>query len=412
MRELERVVREEAGVVLAALIATCGDFDLAEDAFQEAALAAAQHWPADGTPRNPAAWLTTAARRRLIDRLRHDRMRRGKEAPLAALEALRREEAEADGSAMETPIPDERLRLAFTCCHPALSEEARVALTLRTLGGLSTADVARAFLVPEPTMAKRLVRAKKKIRDAKIPYRVPDAEALPERLGSVLAVIYLIFNEGWSDTERRGPEDLCAEAIRLGRVLAALLPDEPEVHGLLALMLLHGGRRDARVVGGRWVPLEEQDPERWSWAQLREGLAALRAALAHERIGPYQLQASISALHTEGRGDAHWPRIAALYAQLERVAPSPVVTLNRAVAIGRADGPEAGLALLDALERDGRADTLRDYAPWHVARADLLERTARPAAAIAALRAAIAHAPGEPERRYLQERLRRLEAGG
>ncbi len=403
--ELERVFREEYGVVLAALIAQVRDFDVAEDALQEAIAVALERWPHDGVPRNPAAWLTTTARRRALDRLRHQQMRAGKEAQLRMEELDRRaREEEPD---VTTPVPDERLRLAFTCCHPALSEEAQVALTLRTLGGLSTGDVASAFLVPEATMAKRLVRAKMKIREARIPYRIPDSESLPERLDSVLTVVYLIFNRGWSDLQ--APDDLCREAIRLGRVLQSLLPREAEVAGLLALMLLHHARRPARLVAGNWVPLDEQDRDLWDWSKIREGQQLLRGAIGGGALGPYQLQASISLFHAEARSGAEvrWKEIADLYARLEACAPSPVVTLNRAVALGRAEGAEAGLALLEELA--ARADDRLDaYAPWHAAWADLLERAGRPADAARSLRRALELTPGEPEKRYIAGRLASL----
>jgi RNA polymerase sigma-70 factor (ECF subfamily) len=405
--ELERVFREESGVVLAALIGQLGDFDLAEDAFQEAVRLALERWPGDGLPRNPAAWLTTTARRRALDRLRHRRMRADKRADLRLAELARREAARPDEPDVNTPVPDERLRLIFTCCHPALAQETQVALTLRTLGGLSTRDVADAFLVSEPSMAKRLVRAKKKIREARIPYRIPRAEALPERLAAVLAVVYLIFNRGWSESGAR--DGLSQEAIRLARVLYALLPDEPEVAGLLSLMLLHHARASARVVEGCWVPLDEQDRERWDWPRIREGQSLLRAALARARLGPYQLQASISLLHAEARDgeQVQWDRIAALYERLEELAPSPIVHLNRAVALGRAEGPEAGLALLAELA--SRSDArLESYRPWHAAWADLLERLGRDEEASQRLRRALELTASEPERRYMASRLARL----
>lgn len=410
MREaLDTVFRQESGVVLAALIASLGDFDLAEDAFSDAVEAALVRWPRDGVPERPAAWLTTTARRRALDRLRHERMRAGKAADLRTTELVRRnEEAELE-DAMNAPLPDERLRLMFTCCHPALAEDAQVALTLRTLGGLSTPEVAAAFLVPKATMAKRLVRAKKKIREARIPYRIPDAEALPERLDAVLAALYLIFNRGWSQSEGTKAGELCAEGIRLVRILADLLPGEPEVHGLLALMLLHDARYGARVVDGVWVPLERQDRSRWKWPQIGEGLRMLTLALRHKRVGPYQLQACISALHAQSRGpdDVPWSEIAELYQQLERLAPTPVVTLNRAVALGREQGAAAGLALLDRLD-PARLD---DYQPWHLARADLLERAGRRDEAATALDRALALSSGGPERRHLELRVAELKRG-
>jgi RNA polymerase sigma-70 factor (ECF subfamily) len=338
-------------------------------------------------------------------------MRSRKEPELAADERDRREDAALAASTgalagtipADADIPDERLRLLFVCCHPALGEDARIALTLRTLGGLGVAEVASAFLLPEATLAKRLVRAKTKIREARIPFRVPDASALPERLSSVLAVIYLVFNQGWSHAELAATSSLCLEAIRLARIVAALLPDEPEARGLLALLLLHHARRDARVVDGEFVPLDEQDPSRWDAGDLRAGGSELRAALAHGRIGPYQLQASISALHVESRfGVSRAPEIAALYAKLEELAPSEVVALNRAVAVARVDGPAAGLALLDRVEARA-GDRLASYQPYHVARADLLRRAGREGEAAAAYRRAIALTTGGPERRYLED---------
>ena len=307
---LEQTVREEAGLVLASLVASCGDFDLAEEAFQDAALIALERWPREGVPQRPAAWLTTAARRRAIDRLRHGAMRAGKSAALRESELARLAERGGELPAEDAPVPDERLRLIFTCCHPALAPEARVALTLRTLGGLSTAAVARAFLVPEPTMSKRIERAKHKIRDAQIPFRMPPPEEWSARLASVLAVVYLIFNDGYSATgaspEERGA--LCAEAIRLARILAALLPAEGEVHAVCALVLLHHARRDARTgADGLPVPLDEQERARWRRDELGEGLAALeRSARCGER-GPYQVQAAIAAAHATAPTGADTP---------------------------------------------------------------------------------------------------------
>ena len=417
---LGRIVREEAGVVIASLVATFGDLDRAEDAFQEAALAAAEVWPREGLPERPAAWLLAVSRRKALDRLRHEHMRSRKEIEIAAEERSRRAEAalatlaaaEAHAGADGGVLLDERLRLLFTCCHPALAEDARIALTLRTLGGLGVAEVASAFLLPEATLAKRLVRAKNKIREAKIPYRIPDAAALPERLSSVLAVIYLIFNQGWSHAERAATSSLCTEAIRLARIVAALLPDEPEPRGLLGLLLLHHARRDARVVDGVFVPLDEQDPSLWDEADLRAGLAELRGALERGRIGAYQVQASISALHVEnGLGASRAHEIAALYATLEALAPSDVVSLNRAVAVSRVDGPEAGLEIVTALAARA-GDRLDGYQPYHAARADLLRRAGRDAEAASAYRRAIALATGGAERRYLARRLSELASPG
>lgn len=396
-------------MVLASLIATLRDFDRAEDAFQEATVVAAEVWPRDGVPDKPAAWLTTVARRKALDRLRHEQMRATKETEIADDELLRRAEREfAAGEAAED-VADERLRLIFTCCHPALAEEARVALALRTLGGLSVDEVASAFLVPRATMAKRFMRAKQKIRDAGIPYRVPAAAALPERLGSVLAVLYLIFNQGWSSAAHAATSDLCREAIRLARAVASLLPDHPEAMGLLALMLLHHARRDARVVDGAWVPLGEQDPSRWDEDEIRDGLGVLRAAAAHRALGPYQIQAAISALHIESRvGESRVHEIVSLYATLEALVPSPVVTLNRAVAVARAEGAAAGLQILEALAAEC-GDSLDAYQPFHAARADLLRQLDRRREAATAYRKAILLATGEPERRHLSALLAALE---
>jgi len=408
---LEAVVRGEAGLVLAALIARFGDFDLAEDALQDAVQAALERWPKDGVPARPAAWLTVAARRRVVDRLRHAAMRADKADALRTSEELRRAE---QASAEDDDVPDERLRLLFTCCHPALAPEARVALTLRTLGGLSTEAVARAFLLPVTTLAKRLERAKGKIRDARIPYRVPPAAEWAERLGSVLAVVYLIFNEGYSATEAEpaARRALCEEAIRLARLLAALAPREGEAHALLALLLLHDARRDARFAAdGGFVPLDEQDRKRWRREEIGAGVTALRAAAACAERGPHQVQAAIAAAHVLAPSGAAtpWGTIAALYGELEALAPSPVVRVNRAVAVGRARGPEAGLALLAELEPVDGAARLADYQPYHAARADLLRRAGRAAEAAHAYRAALALCRGAPERRFLAGRLAQLE---
>ncbi|MFV8748960.1 RNA polymerase sigma factor [Nannocystaceae bacterium ST9] len=406
---IERVFRRESGAVLAGLIRILGEFDLAEDALHDALASALERWPRDGIPDNPGAWITTAARRKAIDRLRRAATIRDKRGGITALAELEAEERR-DAASLDPPaIADDRLRLIFTCCHPALGRDAQVALTLHTLGGLSTAEIAAAFFVPIPTMAQRLVRAKTKIRAAGIPYAVPEADALPERIGSVLAVVYLVFNEGWysvSEGPRVTPEgvrpDLCDEALRLARLLARLLPDTPEVLGLLALMMLHDSRRAARE-----HVLEDQDRRRWNHVEIAEGVALIKRALAMGAVGPYQLQAAIAALHAEAPSFAEtdWPQIAALYAELARRQPSPIVELNRAVAISRAVNPEAGLALLEQL---ADADELRDYQPYHAARADLLRRAGRIREAIAAYERALADAPNQVARDYLARRLTEL----
>jgi RNA polymerase sigma-70 factor (ECF subfamily) len=409
---VEHVFREESGRILAGLIAATRDFTLAEDALQDASIAALQQWPAGGIPRNPAAWLSTIARRKAIDRLRRDATLARKHDQLRALARLEGEE-ELAGSKPEDGFPDERLKLLFTCCHPALSLEAQVALTLRTLGGLSTSEIAAAFLVTEPTMAKRLVRAQKKIRDAGIPYRVPPLHLLPERLDGVLGVLYLIFNEGYAASQGEGliRQELCNEAIRLARVLADLLarepalPEDPEVDGLLALMLLHHARRTARVdAEGNPVLLEDQDRSLWDRDEIEEGTAILDRAIAHCRVGPYQIQAAIAALHDESEDAAEtdWPQIAALYATLTRVTPSPVVELNRAVAVAMAEGPGRGLALLD---RPELAEQLDAYHHFHAARADLLRRCGDRERAAAAYVRALELCRNTAERRFLQRRL-------
>jgi RNA polymerase sigma-70 factor (ECF subfamily) len=401
---VDAAFRDEWGRVVATLIRVTGDWDLAEECAADAFAMALQRWSRDGIPDRPGAWLTTTARNRAIDLLRREKVGAAKLREVAVMSL--RDEPEPPASD-ESGVPDDRLRLMFTCCHPALSLEARVALTLRTLAGLTTAEIARAFLSSEPTMAKRLVRAKQKIQHAGIPYRVPPAHLLPERLPSVLGVLYLLFNEGYSasagaDLIRVG---LSAEAIRLGRVLISLMPDEPEAAGLLALMLLQDSRRSARVdAAGDLVTLEEQDRTRWEAASIAEGIAVLDAALRRRQAGPYQLQAAIAACHATAAtaADTDWAQIALLYQELGRFLPTPVVELNRAVAVGMADGPAAGLALVSELETSGK---LTGYHLLPATRADLLRRLGRAREAAEAYREALTLAPTDSERRYLTRRL-------
>jgi RNA polymerase sigma-70 factor (ECF subfamily) len=411
---VEATFRREHGRIIAALIRLCGSFDRAEEAMQDAFAAALAHWSEQGIPDNPGAWITAAAHRRLIDVARRERTRREKR------ELLRDDDEEAtsdEGASFDEAaagLPDDRLRLIFTCCHPALNREAQVALTLRTLGGLTTDEIARAFLLPEPTLAQRLVRAKRKIQQARIPYEVPPEHALPERRASVQAVIYLIFNEGYlaSSGDSLVRRELCAEAIRLARLLRELYPQDAETAGLLALMLLHDSRRHARVDdSGALITLEEQDRGAWDREEIREGLALVELALGLREPGPYQIQAAIAALHAQAATPAatDWPQIAALYAELAKLNPSPVILLNRAVAIGMSEGPERGLLLLDGL---GVSGVLSEYYLLHAARADLLRRANRREAAAEAYRRALALATNETERRFLQRRLQELSESG
>jgi RNA polymerase sigma-70 factor, ECF subfamily len=389
--EVGRIFREESGRSLAALIGVFGDLDLAEDAVQEAFAVALRKWPGDGVPPNPGGWITTTARHHAIDRLRRESRGRELLSEVAVLSAGR----DDPGKAEVGPVPDDRLRLIFTCCHPALSTQAQVALTLRLLGGLSTKEVARSFLVAEPTMARRLVRAKHKIKAAKIPYRVPEAHELPERLRPVLAVIYLVYNAGLSSSAEPG---LCAEAIRLARMLATLLPDEPEVAGLLALLLFTESRRASRTrPDGSLVVLGEQDRSQWDRGLIEEGQTLLRQCVRRNHPGAYQLQAAINAVHADAATveETDWPQIVALYDRLLGVAPTPVVALNRAIAIAELHGPAVALALVEELDLD-------HYYPFHATRADLLWGLGRNSEAAAAYQRAAAMAPTDAEREFLR----------
>ncbi len=403
--EVERVFREEYGRAVSVLVRVFGDIDLAEEGVQDAFAIAAQRWPADGAPPSPAGWIITTARHRVVDRLRREASREDRHAQAALLH-------QPDGPADEDlTVRDDRLRLIFTCCHPALARAAQVALTLRLLGGLTTSEIARAFLVPEPTMAQRISRAKAKIRDARIPYRVPDSAELPNRLRSVLAVLYLVFNEGYaaSSGDELVRADLCAEAIRLGRVLCDLMPDESEVQGLLALMLLIEARRAARTeADGVLIPLREQDRGRWDTALMAEGQSIVRACLRRNRPGPYQIQAAINAVHSAATdaSDTDWRQILILYDQLAALDPSPVVALNRAVALAEVAGPEIGLTALHDV-----GDDLDGYYLFHAVKADLLRRSRRSAEAVEEYGTALELTDNAAERAYLA-RARSSVSGG
>ncbi len=393
-----RVFREEYGRVVAGLVRLLGDIDLAEEAVQEAFVVATQRWPETGTPPNPGAWITVTARNRALDRLRRESTRAHREQRATMT-------TDTDTHFVDEPIGDDRLRLMFTCCHPALASDAQVALTLRLLGGLHASEIARAYLVPEATMRQRITRAKRKISANNIPYRVPEAAELPDRVSAVLAVLYLVFNEGYIATagDEFVRDDLCLEAIRLGRILVGLMPDEPEAVGLLALMLLTVARRPARVAGGELVPLGDQDRSLWDRSLIDEGHTLVRALLRRNQPGPYQIQAAINAVHTDAAvaADTDWRQIVQLYDQLMVVSPSPVVAMNRAIALAELDGPDVGLAALDGLPLD-------HYQPFHSTRADLLRRAGRTADAEAAYRRALALTTNDTEHRFLERRLREL----
>lgn len=407
--DITRVFRQEYGRAVAVLTRVLGDIDAAEDAVQDAFTLAVRHWPSTGTPPSPAGWIITTARNRAVDRLRREAGRGDKQLKAARLQAVGSpavpspEELVMSELNREGTVDDDRLRLIFTCCHPALATNVQVALTLRLLGGLTTAEIARAFLVPEPTMAQRLVRAKAKIRDARIPYKVPRGAELPGRLQPVLAVVYLIFNEGYSSSSGGPPirGDLCREAIRLGRLLAALMPDEPEVTGLLALMLLTEARRTARESEGGLMLLAMQDRRLWDRALIAEGQELVRQCLRRNQPGPYQLQAAINAVHSDASDAAatDWRQILRLYDQLTDVAPGPVVALNRAVALAEVEGPETALPLVDALGLEG-------YCLFHAVRADFLVRLGRLAQAVAAYRSALGLVRNGADRTFLEARLR------